>query len=95
MRLLPPPRMSPEPGRELRASVPPFEPARASAPLDPPSSLFDSEPGAALKHYFGFDAFRPLQAEIVADVPAEVFASLPKDGARQVDHYVYGLPKRD
>jgi len=34
-------------------------------------------------------------AEIMADVPPEEFARLPKDGARQVDHYVYGLPKRD
>jgi len=28
------------------------------------------------------------------DVPREAFESLPKDGASQVDHYVYGLPKR-
>jgi hypothetical protein len=34
-------------------------------------------------------------AEIMAAVPAEEFAKLPKDGARQIDHYVYGLPKRD
>ncbi len=34
-------------------------------------------------------------AEIMAYVPAEGFAKLPKDGARQVDHYIYGLPKRD
>jgi plasmid stability protein len=34
-------------------------------------------------------------AEIMADVPPEEFAKLPRDGARQVDHYVYGLPKRD
>ena len=34
-------------------------------------------------------------AEIMADVPVEEFAKLPSDGARQVDHYVYGLPKRD
>jgi plasmid stability protein len=34
-------------------------------------------------------------AEIMADVPAEEFAKLPRDGARQVDHYIYGLPKRD
>jgi len=33
--------------------------------------------------------------EIMSDVPREEFAKLPKDGARQVDHYVYGLPKRD
>jgi hypothetical protein len=28
-------------------------------------------------------------------MPAEVQAKLPSDGASQVDHYVYGLPKRD
>ena len=27
-------------------------------------------------------------------MPAEVRAKLPADGARQIDHYVYGLPKR-
>ena len=29
------------------------------------------------------------------DVPAEDMALLPRDGASQIDHYVYGLPKRD
>jgi len=29
------------------------------------------------------------------DVPDEVFNRLPPDGASQVDHYIYGLPKRD
>ncbi len=33
--------------------------------------------------------------DIVKAVPDEVFERLPKDGASQVDHYVYGLPKRD
>jgi hypothetical protein len=33
--------------------------------------------------------------DIVKDVPDEVFERLPKDGASQVDHYIYGLPKRD
>jgi len=28
------------------------------------------------------------------DVPAEEFAKLPKDGASQHDHYLYGHPKR-
>jgi hypothetical protein len=32
--------------------------------------------------------------EIMKDVPDEVFDRLPKDGASQVDHYIYGLPKR-
>src|SRR5438128_2673970 len=33
-------------------------------------------------------------ADIMKDVPDEVFDRLPKDGASQVDHYIYGLPKR-
>jgi hypothetical protein len=33
--------------------------------------------------------------EQMKDVPDQVFDVLPKDAASQVDHYVYGLPKRD
>jgi hypothetical protein len=33
--------------------------------------------------------------DMVKTVPDEVFDRLPKDGASQVDHYIYGLPKRD
>jgi hypothetical protein len=33
-------------------------------------------------------------AENMKDVPAEDFAALPKDGLNQIDHYVYGVPKR-
>jgi Arc/MetJ-type ribon-helix-helix transcriptional regulator len=33
--------------------------------------------------------------EIMKNVPDEVFDRLPKDGAGQVDHYIYGLPKRE
>jgi hypothetical protein len=41
---------------------------------------------------------RPLSEvirEIVGEIPAEELAKLPKDGSSQIDHYVYGLPKRD
>jgi len=34
-------------------------------------------------------------SDIMKDVPDEVFERLPKDGASQVDHYIYGIPKRD
>lgn len=34
-------------------------------------------------------------ADIMKDVPDKVFDRLPKDGASQIDHYIYGLPKRD
>jgi len=42
-------------------------------------------------------AKRPLSArirEIWADMPDEVCAKLPADGAAQHDHYIYGVPKR-
>ncbi len=34
-------------------------------------------------------------ADSMKDVPPEDMAALPTDGASQIDHYVYGLPKRD
>jgi hypothetical protein len=33
--------------------------------------------------------------EIWADMSPDERAELPRDGASQIDHYVYGLPKRD
>jgi hypothetical protein len=41
---------------------------------------------------------RPISevvGEIWSDLPDDARAQLPADGAAQVDHYVYGLPKRD
>jgi hypothetical protein len=29
------------------------------------------------------------------DVPAEIMATMPTDGASQHDHYIYGWPKRE
>ena len=34
-------------------------------------------------------------AENMKHVPPEDLAILPRDGASQIDHYAYGLPKRD
>jgi hypothetical protein len=33
--------------------------------------------------------------EIARELPDDVVAQLPTDGAEQHDHYIYGLPKRD
>jgi hypothetical protein len=44
---------------------------------------------------------KPLQAvaEIILssmrDIPPEIMASMPKDGASQHDHYIYGWPKKE
>jgi len=32
--------------------------------------------------------------ENMQDVPPEIMAAMPKDGASQHDHYIYGWPKR-
>lgn len=33
-------------------------------------------------------------AELRQSIPAEEWDKLPTDGARQLDHYIYGSPKR-
>ena len=33
--------------------------------------------------------------ENMKDVPTEIMASMPEDGASQHDHYIYGWPKRE
>ena len=33
--------------------------------------------------------------EHMSKVPAEIMARMPKDGASEHDHYIYGLPKRN
>ena len=44
---------------------------------------------------------RPLQdianfiVESMKDIPPEIMATIPTDGASQHDHYIYGWPKRD
>jgi hypothetical protein len=46
-------------------------------------------------------AERPLQtaAQIILDsmrdIPPEIMATMPTDGASQHDHYIYGWPKRE
>ncbi len=42
-------------------------------------------------------AHRPVSEmirDILGEVPAEELAKLPKDAASQIDHYIYGHPKR-
>ena len=44
------------------------------------------DPHAALKKYFGYETFRPLQAQIIADALAgrDVFALLPTGGGKSL-----------
>jgi hypothetical protein len=38
--------------------------------------------------------FHKRIAEIMKDVPESEWEKLPKDGARNHDHYIYGTPKK-
>ena len=61
--------------------------SRMTAPAKPPAA---SQPEAAQAH-------KPIWEEIeelTASIPDEEFLKLPVDGAEQLDHYIYGLPKR-
>jgi len=33
--------------------------------------------------------------ESMRQIPSEIMATMPKDGASQHDHYIYGWPKRE
>ena len=33
--------------------------------------------------------------DVILEVPAEAWEELPKDGSRNVDHYLYGASKRE
>ena len=48
--------------------------------------------GASAEH--GGRRISQAIAEIMADAPQEELAKLPKDGASEHDHYIYGWPKR-
>jgi len=36
-----------------------------------------------------------VMVENMQDVPPEIMASMPQDGASQHDHYIYGWPKKE
>ncbi len=45
------------------------------------------------KRHVGLELLE-LMREATRDIPLEEFEKLPKDGAHQHDHYLYGTPKR-
>ena len=53
--------------------------------------LAEQDPPASRPHRHIADVIR----ENMQDVPPEIMARMPKDGASQHDHYVYGWPKKE
>jgi hypothetical protein len=65
---------------------------RKSAPLlIPLVSIHFSTPAAGPPQRHIADVI----CENMRDVPPEIMAAMPGDGASQHDHYIYGWPKRE
>ena len=58
-------------------------------PEGPNATESAGEEGGALQ------AVADMILERVRKLPPEAFEGLPRDGASQHDHYIYGTPKRD
>jgi hypothetical protein len=52
--------------------------------------LAEPEPSVARP----FEHIATVIAESMKDVPPEIMATMPEDGASQHDHYIYGWPKK-
>lgn len=53
--------------------------------------LVEQAPPASRPHRHIADVI----CENMKDVPPEIMAAMPEDGASQHDHYIYGWPKRE
>jgi hypothetical protein len=53
--------------------------------------LAEQEPAASRPHQHIADVI----VENMRNVPPEIMATMPKDGASQHDHYIYGWPKKE
>ena len=53
----------------------------------------DLESGSGLPG--GLQAAADIILSHMRNVPEEIMATMPKDGASQHDHYIYGWPKRE
>jgi hypothetical protein len=51
-------------------------------------------PTSQVKAISGYKPIWEVVDELRRSVPPEELAKLPKDGAEQLDHYLYGAPKR-
>jgi len=83
----------------LTIQVPEEQEAALQAKADAEGVSVEEFAGELIKQALALrDAKQPLAArirDIWADIPDEVRAKLPLDGASQHDHYIYGVPKRE
>ncbi|MGP0069201.1 MAG: type II toxin-antitoxin system ParD family antitoxin [Isosphaeraceae bacterium] len=79
---------------QLRQQVQPEAVSRGSLGTVPDA---EDEPRGAVEPAMPLPGRKPLwerAAELRKSIPEEEWAKLPVDGAEQLDHYLYGSPKR-
>lgn len=88
-------------GSRARANAPPVPPPSASAPAPASSAVLDDEGVYVSPSGYRYPPFDPTApriedelAELAAQVPAEEWARFPEDFLDQLDHYIYGTPRR-
>jgi len=59
------------------------------------SQVLEADLNAAGESHSGFQHISEIIAGIVADLPNDETANLPRDGADEHDHYLYGSPRRN
>jgi erythromycin esterase-like protein len=79
--------LSPEQMRQLRQEL--ATSATAGRPDIAPEELAEQKKPASAPQ-----SILEMVDELRKRVPPEEFAKLPRDGAKQLDHYLYGSPKR-
>ncbi len=61
---------------------------------DQPQTVANPPPATKAEAVPAYKPIWEVAAEIRGSIPAEEWAKLPKDGGEQLDHYIYGSPKR-
>lgn len=65
---------------------------RKESPAVENSPTSNEQPSSRSSHHVGKSIWQ-MAEDFVKDLPPEELAKLPKDGAEQHDHYIYGTPK--
>ena len=85
--------------RRLKAAIAQRDPAQNAALVDDVTALPADEGAGQTVSANGAENAAPtiwdIFDEIWGSIPAEEFDKLPPDLTTQLDHYVYGLPKKE
>jgi Arc/MetJ-type ribon-helix-helix transcriptional regulator len=85
--------LNPELERRIAAQIESGAFGSADEVLDESLKLLEMRNGGSHKPAAKAESVWEIAARIRRDIPEEALASLPRDLAKNVDHYLYGAPK--